>query len=106
MTEPRDVTALAASMGGRWLVTTQGSQHIWDLDAGTYRRLPGPSSKSFAHDRHTHRITHIEQYPQVGSRSLVWFDDPTDPGLEHWRISSTIQSITRLDPGDSPAAPS
>lgn len=36
------VTALTPEMSGRWLVTTQGSAHVWDLDAMTWERRPGP----------------------------------------------------------------
>lgn len=97
--DTRTVHALGPDMSGRWLVTTQGSTHVWDLDAMTYQRHPGPRSRSgaFAHDGVAHRITRVTLWPVVGGRSFVWFDDPDEPTLlEHYRISSTIVEIRRL----------
>jgi hypothetical protein len=100
----RGVDALHPGMIGRWLVTTKRSRHIWDLDAGTYQRLPGADSQQFAHDGDPHRITRVEQWPVVGSASFIWFDDPEHPAvLEQYRISSPVRSITRL--ADLPMAP-
>jgi len=48
MHEEREVDALSPESTGRWLITTQGSQHIWDLDAMTYWRLPGNASGMFS----------------------------------------------------------
>jgi hypothetical protein len=46
------VHQLTPDMGGRWLVTTQGTTHVWDLDAMTYLRQPGPTTHAgaFPHD--------------------------------------------------------
>ena len=38
---PETVTELTPGMGGRWLVTTRGSQHVFDLNTMTYTRIPG-----------------------------------------------------------------
>lgn len=98
---PENVDELTADMRGRWVVTTKGSKHIWDLDAMTYTRLPGPDSTagSMLHDNIAHRITRVDRWPRVGSYSLVWFDDPDWPQapFEHWRKSSTIRSIEPID---------
>lgn len=40
------VDELADGMRGRWVVASQGSTHLWDLDALTYTRRPGPTSPS------------------------------------------------------------
>lgn len=93
----QSVEALDAGLGGRWLVTTRRSQHIWDLDAMTYQRLPGAGGNRFEHDGGVHAITSVQSYPAVGSCSYVFFEDPDRPWMEQWRISSTIASITRLD---------
>ncbi|WP_395307979.1 hypothetical protein V4U86_21705 [Mycobacterium sp. AMU20-3851] len=80
-------------------MTTQGSTHVWDLDAMTYTRRPGPTSLSggFAHDECAMPISRIERWPRVGGTSLVWFDDPEALAeRELWRQSSTIVSITAL----------
>ena len=95
----QQVAALAPGMGGCWLVETQGSTHVWDLDAMTYTRMPGPRSRSgsFDYDNQPMPITHVERWPHVGSTSLVFFDDPNEPDrAEHWRRSSHIVSITEI----------
>jgi len=91
------VTEIREGLGGRWLVRSGGSRHVWDLDAGTYMRMPGSASPSFEYDGVPHRITTVEWWPRLGQRSYVWFDDPDGPaGHGHYRVSSTIQSIERL----------
>jgi hypothetical protein len=99
----RHVDRVSPGMAGRWLVVTQNSRHEWDLDAMTYTRLPGRSSLSgsFVMDSRAMPISRVDLWPQVGSTSLVWFDDPVDPaGTEHWRRSSRIISITEMHPGE------
>lgn len=91
------VERLAPGMTGRWRVLTRRAEHIWDLDKMTYTRLPGAASSPFAHDEVTASILSVERWPQVGSTSLVFFDDPNDPLIEQWRISSTIR---RIEPAD------
>jgi len=79
---------------GKWLITTQGSQHIWDLDNMTYQRLPGNGRGQFAHDNTTVHITRVDRWPHEGETFFIWFDDPDKPELlEHWRQSSTIVRI-------------
>lgn len=93
------VMALEPGMRGRWLVTTQGTHHIWDLEALTYTRIPGADSHAGAmvHDCVAHLITRVTWWPRVGSVSLVWFDDPDRPtSHEQWRRSSRIKSIEPL----------
>lgn len=93
------VHELTPAMGGCWLVVTRGSVHEWDLDAMTYTRIPGSSSGSgsFDYDLQSMAITRVQRWPQVGSTSLVFYDDPSFPeGLEQWRQSSPIASITRI----------
>ena len=84
---------------GSWLVVTQGSCHLWDLDSMVYTRVPRENSRSasFAFDRSPMAITRVERWPQVGSTSFVWYDDPADPEhREHWRQSSQIISIVEV----------
>ncbi|MDA0251814.1 MAG: hypothetical protein O2892_12105 [Actinomycetota bacterium] len=89
------VDELSAELAGRWLVISQGSTHLWDLDSMTYSRFPGPMSVGgFPCDGESMRITRVERWPAVGSTSMVWFDDPERPQeQEHWRQSSVIDSI-------------
>lgn len=99
MTTAETVTELTAGMGGTWLVTTQGSEHVWNLDDMTYMRIPGVHSLAgaFSHDGEAHPITRIGRYPRVGDVSVVWFDDPDNPlTRELFRQSSTIVSIERI----------
>lgn len=98
----RQVDQLVPGMKDRWLVASQSSFHLWDLDAMTYARIPGPASQSgsFGLDLRVLAITRVDAWPRVGSTSLVWFDDPGDPGgTEQWRQSSRIISITEV-PGN------
>lgn len=93
------VDELTADMRGVWTVTTQGSQHIWDMDAGTYLRSPGKESLSgsFNYDNVAHKITRVDIYPKVDGFFRVWFDDLVSPlTREQWRQSSTIVRIARV----------
>jgi hypothetical protein len=47
------------------------------------------------HDGTDHAIIRVGAWPRVGGHSYVVFDDPDNPGLEHWRSSGTILTITR-----------
>ena len=91
------VDELSAEMAGRWLVISQGSTHLWDLDTMTYSRFPGPTSVGrYPNDGSPMRITRVDRWPAVGSTLMVWYDDPEAPqDREHWRQSSAIVSITR-----------
>lgn len=97
---------LKPSDRGRWLVTTQGSTHIWDLDRFTYTRLPGPNASGrFEYDAQPMRITAVARWPKVGDVSKVFYDDPQYPlDLEQWRVSSRIVSIEPMEeePDDQP----
>ncbi|CAM4008491.1 hypothetical protein JAAN108728_06900 [Janibacter anophelis] len=97
--DPDATTCLTAATGGRWTVHTRNATHTWDLDAMTYTRHPGPKSSSFPHDNTTVAITRVDEWPEIGKRSVVWFDDPDTPDtVEQWRASSTIATITRAEP--------
>lgn len=105
--EPSSETVgeLTAGMRGRWVVASQGSTHLWDLDALTFTRRSGPASPSgaFDYDGIAHRITRVSRWPRVGDQSLVWFDDPASPfDTEQFRRSSVIVSITRDLPETDP----
>lgn len=94
--EPEQVLVLTALSTGRWLIETN-SQHVFDLDQGTYQRLPRPGRGSFAHDNAVVRLTRVDRWPEVGNGFFIWFDDPERPQTtEHWRQSSLIHSITRV----------
>lgn len=91
---PETVTELTSGMGGRWLVTTRGSQHVFDLDHMTYTRIPGAGRGQFLGDGQPQRIWNIGAWPKVGSSFyLEW--DWTYTQVQT-RLSSTVQRIERL----------
>lgn len=102
-TKPEYADRLEPGMGGVWLVSSlkATTTHVWDLDAMTYRRQPGPRSTPMDYDDMTVPITKVGAWPEVGRRSLVFFDDPEDELWEQWRICSTIGSITRITSSDT-----
>lgn len=98
MTKNETVEELTPESRGRWLVTTQGSTHLWDLDHMTWARFPGPRSLAgaFLADAEDLPIRKIGRYPKIGDTSLVYCDSPANPKLCHWRQSSMIAKIERL----------
>lgn len=97
LTASARVTELGPASTGRWLVRSHGSEHLFDLDAGTYSRRPGPGRGRFRHDGHVVRLTRVERWPRVGESFLIWVDDHEYPNaLEHWHQSSPIVSITAM----------
>lgn len=98
-TEPPLVTELDETSTGRWIVTTRGSTHLFDLDARTYSRTPGTASLHTDHDGLTVPLTRVERWPRVGSSFFIWVDDHDFPAaLEHWHQSSEIRSISSAPP--------
>lgn len=97
---------LAPESAGRWLVTTEHSRHIWDLDAMTYTRLPKhPEARRHDHDATVVRINRVVWWPKVGTRPYLWFDDPENPMfIEHWRINTAVVKIERLADEDGEQA--
>lgn len=83
---------------GRWLITTQGTLHIWDLDQMTYVRMPSAAAKpgSMGHDKRPVPLTRVVRWPRVGECSCIWYDDPDSKFWERWRVSSEVQKIERL----------
>ena len=95
--ESETVERLGPEMTGRWKVFTRRAAHIWDLNEGTYTRLPGPQSQAFDGDGVAARIYTVRAWPEVGSRFWVYVDDAHDSTMTQWRISSTIRSIELED---------
>lgn len=101
------VTELGPDTGGRWLVTTKSSTHIWDLTGPlTYTRLPGPAAKPMAFDSRPVTVTRVIAWPKVGKSAGVWFDEPVGPGeiavTEQWRVSAFVLSIEPFPDGAEP----
>lgn len=92
------VEELTPEHTGRWLVTTRGSKHIFDLTRMTYTRMPGPGRGQFVGDGEAQRIYVIGAWPKVGTSFYVEFDDPMNPVERvQTRLSSTVQSIERIE---------
>ena len=99
---PEQLERLAPGVGGVWLVSSRkGTTHLWDLDAKTYRRQPGPGSSRMAYDNTTVPIPNVGAWPEVGGRALVFLDDPQNPFMAQWRFCSAIRSITRINDSDA-----
>lgn len=100
-------TELTPEMGGRWEVDTGNSIHVWDLDAMTYIRQPGPTARPLSHDGVEVTIKRVHTWPKLRKRFMVWFDDPNYSYMDHWRISSPVKRITPAGPAtrDDPASP-
>jgi hypothetical protein len=92
------VAELSEESTGRWLVTTQGSHHLWDFDRMTWARFPGPRSLrgSCLADLEDLPIIQIGRYPKVGGLSVVLCVNPHFPEIVHWRQSSLIERIEKL----------
>lgn len=101
---PEVVERLDPGMSGRWRVSTRRSVHVWDLDEGTYARLPGPLSDSFDGDGVAARIYTVRVWPEVGGRFWVYVDDAQDNSMTQWRISSTVRSIELEAPDADPSS--
>lgn len=92
-----EILELTEDMTGRYLVKTQGSIHLWDLDNKFYVRNPSPESMANRHmpDHVNHRPlswVKVERWPKVGQSFLTILN-----GDMPWHRSSTIRSIERLD---------
>jgi hypothetical protein len=95
----QQVDELCVCSRGRWLVETFGSAHEFDLNNWLYLRRPGPGRRQFPHDAQAVLLTKVERWPVVGQEFIIWFDDPDQPErLVHWRVSSTVRRISRLEP--------
>lgn len=94
----KTVEHLEEGISGRWRVFTQRATHEFDLDRMTYTRQPGSDSQSFERDGIEGRISRVVDWPTVGQRFFVFFDDPENPLMEQWRISSTVRRIESVDP--------
>lgn len=94
--ESTQVTELTMASEGRWLVHTTGSQHLFDFNAGTVERRPGPNTHATTSDG-VHALRSIEACA-IGARGR-WTMQPEDEFTEFlWHVSSVIQHIEPLPP--------
>ena len=98
------VEDLTGFEGGRWMVWTVGSGHLFDLGAGTVTRIPGQHARASFNDRPRPLIE--IRHCTVGQRGY-WLMEPDadEASVEHyWHLSSTIQSIERVPDDDAGVA--
>lgn len=84
-----EVEEITAEDTGKFLITTQGSQHIWDNDERTWTRLQRDGLNKMDHDGRKVRIQRVKRFPKVGGVFYIWFED-------QWHQSSTIRKIERI----------
>lgn len=97
------VDELGPEDSGRWVVVTEQSMYVLDLDERTVSRRPMSSMVHMPHDSGIQRLTRVEVWPKVGEAFFFWFDDPQHPDqVEHWRISTRIVTIGRLGNASPP----
>ena len=91
--------ALTAESTGRWLVTTEHSRHIWDLDQMTYTRFPEYPRLSGAALTHQERHTRGE-LPAVRTQPLQEAADVGSTGTK-----DMLRMIARPVPTDEGTLP-
>ncbi|MCU1585947.1 MAG: hypothetical protein JWM49_2503 [Microbacteriaceae bacterium] len=100
--ETRD--RLTGDEGGRWrVVTRSGSNHLFDLDAGTVERIPGPNASTSIND--TCRLLRTIERCEVGSTG-GWTMKSVDFMVDfYWQVCTVIVRIERLSDPAEPALP-
>jgi hypothetical protein len=96
---------LVGTEGGRWIVTTEGSTHHFDLDNMTVIRVPGPHAAPTVNDIRR-QIRCIVQCT-VGIRGFWTMEaEPEDGGfIDHfWHLSSRILRIDAAPPDSTDEA--
>ncbi|MGH3704131.1 MAG: hypothetical protein ACRDT9_05830 [Agromyces sp.] len=97
---PEDITDLATQVTGRWLLRTQSSQHLIDLDRGTWERIPGP--QALRYDAPNSGALRTFEDCAVGERAFITTRS-SDPLVDYlWAKTTLILSIDRLADGDKP----
>lgn len=91
------VEELTPDMTGRWIVQTQGTLHVFDLDARTYERRQHDGLNPMRGDRTVRSLPRdsIIDWPKVGSLfRIVVSVDGYEGYIGSVRTSSLIRSIT------------
>jgi hypothetical protein len=97
VTESETVTELTDASTGKWLIETQGSTHLWDLDEMTWVRTQRDGLNPMDYDGKTLPIIHVKRMPKVGDTFFVWTSDHAQAFYGEWHQSSTIKSITKVE---------
>lgn len=91
-----EIDELTGEEGGRWRVVSKSSTYIFDLDAMTTTRIPGPTAGLTINDT-TRPIREIERC-KVGHRgywTMLVDDGHLDSIDYYWQACSIIRSIER-----------
>lgn len=98
------VEKITAESTGIYLVKTQGSTHLWNLDEGWYVRNPTRTDSTYSEvlrglgglNGTQQPLEKVERYPEVGGTFMVFLPPP-----HNYHRSSQIRSIERI-PTDVP----
>lgn len=94
-TAPVELTQLTGSEGGTWHVVTRDSIHVFDLDAGTVMRKPGPTAtpgSSGVAQPLRNIVTCIVGERGYWTLHTAGWSDTVD---YYWHYSSIVQRIER-----------
>lgn len=95
---PEDVTTLAGRRTGRWSLRTMTSEHVVDLDAGTWERRPGDDAAR--HHGPSSGLIRTMKGATVGE-CLRITTRSTDMLIDYgWSVSTPIVEINRIDGDD------
>lgn len=101
------VEELIPHMGGKWVVQTQGTLHVWDLDEETYERRQHDGLNPMRSDREVVDLppNNVITWPKVGEvfHILIEVDSYDGYGITS-RRSSLIRSITPYTEEDDAGA--
>lgn len=96
MNEPDEVDHLTGTETGRWRVHTRDSIHLFDFEAQTVTRIPGPYAGPTFNDR-PRPLRSIDACT-VGARGYwTMFTDGWSETIDfYWHDTSIIQRIERV----------
>lgn len=100
---PTYVDHLEPGMTGRWLLTSQGSKHLLDLDTLTWTRYRDDGRGAFVLDATPVQLTSIAIWPKVGLSPLFVFPHPQMPGFQAEYYLSALRSIESVAAPDDAA---
>ena len=94
------VEELRPESTGIWRITTAGSTHVLDLDAGTATRFPGPAASPTIND--CERPLRTLDACSVGKRGrwTMHTDGWSDSIDYYWQVTSVIARIEEVKPSE------
>src|SRR5262245_8909226 len=94
------VNELRAGMEGRWIVQTEGSEHVFDFDAQTYRRFATAKEMPYDQTPLVFNPEYVIIWPKVGQSFALYL--PIEEASGHmirgkFRTSGPIVEIRRVE---------